>query len=44
MITFLQFEQKNANIFAKLFGENIFKITISVPGLPLTLWTRATRR
>jgi hypothetical protein len=25
---------KNANIFAKFFGENIFKIITSVPGHP----------
>jgi hypothetical protein len=25
-------EQKNANIFTKFFGENIFKMTTSVPG------------
>jgi hypothetical protein len=33
MIKFLQwFEQKNANIFAKFFGENICKIITSGPG------------
>jgi hypothetical protein len=28
---------KNANIFAKFFGENIFKIIASVPGHPASM-------
>jgi uncharacterized membrane protein len=39
MIKFLQkvaaVGAKNANIFAKFFGENIFKIITSVPGHPV---------
>jgi hypothetical protein len=31
---------KNANLFAKFFGENIFKIITSVPGLPDLFWTQ----
>jgi hypothetical protein len=38
MITFFQnlplFQVKNANFFAKFFGENIFKIITLVPGHP----------
>jgi hypothetical protein len=37
------FWAKNANIFAKLFGGNIFKIITSAPGLGKIIWKFASR-